>query len=180
MHLGARDAAGGRASPITQLIGPSRRSLARRRYAAEVAGLRTSLMAASPDTATPCCGVRRDRVRGPGRETPAAGSCRVRRHGNPRRWVWRCPRTSRVLPSRRAGARAEVRSPARSRRFYRADHTASAAFDGAGHPHVVAAVGHLGDLHQDLARVGKRLVDIPQRAGPAAGGEVKTGGGLTF
>ena len=55
-----------------------------------------------------------------------------------------------------------------------------APFDGAGHPHVAAAVGHLGDLHQDLAWVGERLVDVPQRAGAAAGREVKTGGGLSF
>lgn len=52
--------------------------------------------------------------------------------------------------------------------------------NGAGHPQVVAAVGHLGDLHQDLPRVGKRFVDVPQRAGAAAGGEVKAGGRLTF
>ena len=54
------------------------------------------------------------------------------------------------------------------------------ALDGAGHPHVVAPVRHLGDLHQNLARVGERLVDVPQRAGAARGREVKTGGGLAL
>src|SRR6202453_100621 len=55
-----------------------------------------------------------------------------------------------------------------------------AALHGAGNPHVIAAIGHLGDLHEDLARVGERLVDIPQGAGSATGGEMKTGGRLAF
>src|SRR6478672_12041845 len=41
------------------------------------------------------------------------------------------------------------------------------SLDSARHPHVAAAIGHLGDLDQDLARVGEGLVDVPQRAGAA-------------
>lgn len=53
-------------------------------------------------------------------------------------------------------------------------------FDRASNPEVSAAVGHLCDLGHDLARIRERLVDVPQRARTAAGGEVESGGGLTL
>ena len=50
----------------------------------------------------------------------------------------------------------------------------------AGDPEIVTAVGHFGDLRDDLSGVGERLVDIPQWACAAARREVKSCGGLAF
>ncbi len=54
----------------------------------------------------------------------------------------------------------------------------AAARDGAGDPEVPLTVRHLGDLGEDTARGGERLVHRPQRAGAAEPREVEVGGGL--
>ncbi len=56
----------------------------------------------------------------------------------------------------------------------------AAAGHGAGDPEVAFAVRHLGDLGEDAAGGGERLVDRPQGAGAAEAGEVEVGGGLAF
>ena len=52
--------------------------------------------------------------------------------------------------------------------------------DRARDPHIRPTIRHQRELTHDLARVGKRLVDIPQRARTAGMREVEARGGLAF
>ena len=87
MELGRPDSA----CPNRRMTGwPTRRAHPR------VTGTRRlhPLMPAAPGTATPCCGARRCRARGPEAGKRAAGSCRVRIPGSRRRSGWRRGRRS--------------------------------------------------------------------------------------
>ena len=80
---------------------------------------------------------------------------------------------------RRRVRRAAAHSPARWRTSCPAVRTGRPVARPCARPGSYSlTVGHLRDLAEDLARRCERLVHVPQRAGAAAGGEVKTGRGL--